>query len=161
MGGSQTQVALEVNAPARPPAPNKGSKHITGYEVADILRWHAQGLTQEQIAAKFTPPKSQPTISRVLARYGLDQTHEAKRILRGGAADMALHIVRKGRPQDHIAALKGLGVLQDEQSQGVTVLIGGDINISFSSSSSRAAEVIDAEPSPLLTAGTGESTQNP
>lgn len=121
----------EAHTDAKPPAPNKGAKHLTAADVCDVLRWHKQGLTQQQIAARFHPPKSQSAISRVIARYGTDNTAEAKQILRGGAADMALNIVRRGQPKDQVQALKGLGVLQDAQQQGVTVIVGsgGQVNV--------------------------------
>lgn len=112
-------------------APNKGKSHLTGNDVADILRWHAQGLTGEQIAAKFTPPKHPTTITRAIARYGFDNTAEAKRILRGGAADMALNIVRNGQAKDHVNALKGLGVLEEQQQQGLTVIVGGESTVNI------------------------------
>ena len=129
MAKRQTAQAIaewaEANTADKPAAPNKGAKHLTGNEVADILRWHSQGLTQEQIAAKFEPPKGQSTISNCLARFGFDNTAEAKRILRGGAADMALNIVRRGQPKDQVQALKGLGVLE-EQQHGLVIQVGGN-----------------------------------
>ena len=105
-------------------APNKGVPHLRGYEVADILRWSAQGLTQQQIALRLEPPRTQKTVSECLARVGPDNSTEAKRILRGGAADMAWNILRKGLPRDHVATLKGIGVLEDVAAQGFTVNIG-------------------------------------
>ena len=105
--------------------PGQRGKDITGHEVADILRWYRQGLTQEQIAAKCEPRRSQSAISDIINRYDPDRTTEAKTILKGGAADMALNIVRRGRPQDQVQALKGLGVLDEQQHAGVTVIVGG------------------------------------
>lgn len=111
--------------------PGQRGKDLTGSEVADVLRWHSQGLTQEQIAAKFVPPRSQSTISDVLRRLGVDNTASAKAILRGGAADMALNIVKRGQAKDHVNALKGLGVLEEQQQQGLTVIVGGDATVNI------------------------------
>lgn len=105
--------------------PGQRGKDLTGSEVADILRWSAQGLNQYEIADKFEGRRTQSTISDVLARFGPDRTPQAKAILRGGSADMALNIVKRGKPKDQVQALKGLGVLEDQQPQGVTVIVGG------------------------------------
>jgi hypothetical protein len=121
-------LALQSDSKLTRRRPGQRGKDLTGYEVADILRWHAQGLTQEQIAAKFEPPKAQSTISEALTRYGPDRTHDAKAILRGGAADMALNIVRRGQPKDQVQALKGLGVLEEQQHPGLVIQIGGTGN---------------------------------
>lgn len=105
--------------------PGQRGKDLTGSQVADILRWHVQGLTQKQIGAKLEPVRSQSAISDVIARLGIDNTVQAKAILRGGAADMALNIVKKGQAKDHVNALKGLGVLEEQQHSGLTVIVGG------------------------------------
>ena len=52
---------------------------------------------------------------------------------------MAKSIVKKGRPADHVAALKGLSVLKDEASSGVQVLIGikdSDVSVTLTPGSS-------------------------
>lgn len=126
-----TALATKADTVAKRPAPNKGKLHMQPHEVADVIRWHVQGLTQEQIAARFDPPKAQSTISRVIAHFGTDNTGEAKRILRGGAAHMALNIVKKGQPKDHVNALKGLGVLEEQQQQGLTVIVGGEATVNI------------------------------
>lgn len=154
---AQTSTAIvewaEAHSVTKPQAPNAGAKHLTGYEVADILRWHAQGLTQEQIAARFEPPKHQSNISRVLTRYGIDNTAEAKRILRGGAASMALNIVKRGQPKDQVQALKGLGVLDEPMSAGLSIQIGVAVGAEFVRVAGESAGVsVELQrPSPLLT----------
>jgi hypothetical protein len=122
--GNALQVTQSDTQP-RKRKPGQRGKDISGHEVADILRWHGQGLTQEQIAAKFDPPRAQSAICEILQRFGPDRTVAAKAILRGGAADMAMNIVRRGQPKDQVQALKGLGVLEENQAQGVTVIVGG------------------------------------
>jgi hypothetical protein len=101
--------------------PGQRGKDVTGTEVADILRWHAQGLTQQQIADKFEPPRAQSAISDILSRFGPDRTVEAKAILRSGSADMALNILKNGKPKDQVVALKGLNVLDEQQQSGLTI----------------------------------------
>jgi hypothetical protein len=44
---------------------------------------------------------------------------------------MALSVVEKGSPKDHVNALKGLGVLEEQQQQGLTVIVGGDASINI------------------------------
>jgi hypothetical protein len=58
-----------------------------------------------------------------------DTTGVAKEYLRGSALKMAQNIVRKGRAADHVAALKGLSVLQEESHAGVTVVVGGGSDV--------------------------------
>lgn len=137
MAKSQTPKAIaqwaEANTVKRGGDHNKGAKHLTATDVADILRWDSQGLTQQQIAERLGRPNSQGQVSQVLAKYSIDNTAQAKQILRGGAAAMALNIVRKGQPKDQVQALKGLGVLEDQQQAGLTVRIGGgsEVKIGF------------------------------
>lgn len=111
--------------------PGQRGPELTGAEVGDILRWHAEGLTQVQIATRFDPPKSQSCISDTLAKYGTDRLADSKAILRGGAADMALNIIKHGKPKDQVQALKGLGVLEEKQNGGITVHVGrgGMVNL--------------------------------
>jgi hypothetical protein len=127
--------------------PGQRGKDVSGCEVADILRWYRQGLTQEQIAAKFEPPKSQSTISDIVRRYDPDRTAEAKAILRGGSADMALNIVRKGRPQDQVQALKGLGVLEEQQQSGLTVIVGAGADVKIGILLSPSSHQLESESS--------------
>ena len=146
MDSPSTEIVTSPGAytPSKPPAPNKGVRHLRAYEVADILRWTAEGLTQEQIGQRLTPQRPQKTVSDVLSRFGTDYTNEAKRILRGGAADMALNILRTGQAKDHVQALKGLGVLEEQQQQGLTVLVGsgGQVNIGVLVSPPSSAAVL-------------------
>jgi hypothetical protein len=135
---------LDTQSDTRPTKrkPGQRGKDLTGFEVADILRWHAQGLTQQQIAAKFEPPKAQSTISETIQRFGSDRTEEAKAILRGGAPDMALNVVRNGKPKDQVAALKGLSVLTEDRSAGLVIQIGvkdSDVTVNLTSNSTSAA----------------------
>lgn len=106
-------------------APNAGAKHLTPDEIAEVLHWNAQGLTQEQIAAKFEPPKHQTTISRCLRDWGPDRTREAKRMARAAAPRMVADIVNGRDGKVKALLLKGIGVLEEQQQSGVTVIVGG------------------------------------
>lgn len=127
--------------------PGQRGKDLTGYEVADILRLHAQGLSQNEIAAKFDPPKAQSTICEALARFGSDRTAEAKAILASAAPEMALNIVRRGKPKDQVVALKGLSVLDDaDGGRGLTVVVGGNAHVQINTF---APAVREAERKPV------------
>lgn len=106
-------------------APNKGCTHLTPDEIAEVLHWQTQGLTQEQIAAKFEPQKHQSTISRCLKEWGPDRTAEAKRMVRAMSPRLAHDIIMSRDTKTKAVLLKGVDVLSEQQSQGVTVIVGG------------------------------------
>jgi hypothetical protein len=112
-------------------APNAGKQHLSPEEIADVLYWRGKGLTQEQIAAKFDPPKHQSTISRCLREWGHDRTAEAKRMIRAAAPRMVKEIVDGNDLKTKAVLLKGVSVLEEQQQQGVTVLVGngGTVNL--------------------------------
>jgi DNA-binding transcriptional regulator YiaG len=91
-------------------------------EIVRLFNLHKAGLSQPQIAQELNC--SQKTVSRWLQDF-IDTTEPAKVYLRGNALRMAQNIVKKGRAVDHVAALKGLSVLHEEQQSGVTVIVGG------------------------------------
>ena len=129
------QLLTQAHTGSAPPAPNAGHDHLDPVEIIDILRWDAQGLTQEQIAAKCNPPRSQSTISRCLRKYGTDTTTEAKRIFAAGAAPAAIKILAEGRASDLIKVQEGLNVLAQSASAGLVIQIGvkdSDVAITLS-----------------------------
>lgn len=147
--------ALEAHTLSAPPAPNTGASHLDDIEIIDILRWDAQGLTQQQIAAKFNPPKSQSTICRCLQKYGTDTRAEAKRIFAAGSAVAALKILKEGRPRDLLEVQRGINVLEEEQRNSLTVVVEGQAIVNFgpvSLGESRHTERRSAE-LPVITAG--------
>lgn len=91
-------------------------------DIGLVYQLHKDGLTQAEIAQRLGC--HQTTVSKWLKEFS-DTTEPAKAYLRGSALKMAQHIVKKGRPVDHVAALKGLSVLHEEQQSGVTVIVGG------------------------------------
>jgi DNA-binding IclR family transcriptional regulator len=95
---------------------------LTQAELGLMLRLHHDGLTQTAIAQRLDV--NQAAVSRWLNEL-TDTTDISKSYLRGSALTMARNIVKNGRAADHVAALKGLSVLHDEQSSSVTVIVGG------------------------------------
>lgn len=97
-------------------------------EIGTLLQLHRAGLTQTEIAQRLGC--SQRTVSQWLSDLA-DTTEPAKLYLKGNALRMAQNIVKKGRAQDHVATLKGIGVLEEQQQQGLTVIVGGDAQVNI------------------------------
>jgi hypothetical protein len=114
----------EAHSRVKVPAPNAGASHLTPEDIADVLFYDRKGLTQEQIAAKFDPPKHQSTISRCLTEWGLDRTAEAKRMVKAASPRMVKDIVESSDMKTKAVLLKGGGVLVDQQAQGIVVHVG-------------------------------------
>jgi hypothetical protein len=90
-----------------------------------------RGLTAQEIADKLDPPKHQTTVSAIIRKWGRHSVVEAKRLMQAAAADMAINVVENGTAKDHVNALKGLGVLEEQQQQGLTVIVGGDATVNI------------------------------
>lgn len=132
-------------------------KRLTDAERLLILQLHDKGWSQLKISQHLS--RSVSTVHDVIQAYA-PTVDMAKRKLRAGAAKMAENIVERGDPRDHIQALKGLGVLQDEQSQGFTVLVGSGGVVNFGAAPAEA-EVLEAEAvSPLRLPGESETSEN-
>jgi len=100
----------------------KPVKRLTDADKAFALRYHADGLTQVQIAHRLNC--DQATISRWLSQCQ-DTTVEAGAYFRGQALGMAQKVRHKGTASDLIKALQGVSVLQAEQAGGLTIIVGG------------------------------------
>lgn len=150
-------VETEAYTPATTQAPNTGVPHLEPHEIIDILRWDAQGLTQEQIANKFNPPRTQATICRTLQKYGADTRPEAKRILAAGSATAALTILKDGRPRDLIQVLQGVDVLTDQDVKGgLTIVVGGSAQVQVNVGTGYAGPTL----SPSVVVDAGETGGN-
>jgi hypothetical protein len=130
---ANTQLATveAVSTPPRSKTPRKPVKRLTQEEVGLVLKLSRDGLTQVQIAQRLGC--DQKTVSNWLKDL-TDTTDTAKSYLRGQSLKMAQNIVRKGRATDHVAALKGLSVLQEDRSAGLVVQIGikdSDVQVSL------------------------------
>ena len=112
-----------------PVADTPSYKRLTDAERILILKLDEDGLTQVEIAQRLK--RSQSTVNDVLQTFA-DTTYTARRYLAASAHRMAENVVQNGQPRDHVAALKGLSVLHEEQAQqGITVLVGqgGMVNL--------------------------------
>lgn len=93
---------------------HKGKGSVLGSEqVATILQLHKLNKTQTEIAQAIGC--DQGTVSRWLSKL-TDSTELASAYLRGSALRMAKNVVRKGQARDHIQALKGIGVLERDNT---------------------------------------------
>jgi len=98
----------------------KPTRHLTAEEVGLLLKLRQDGLTQAEIAQRLD--RDQAAISRWLQKL-TDTTDVAKSYLRGSALRMAKNVVQNGQARDHIQALKGLKVLEDD-NRDLKIAIG-------------------------------------
>lgn len=155
MAQTATLAPIQAHEDLLAPAPNTGIPHLTPHDISDILRWDAQGFSQDQIAAKFNPPRHQSTISRVLSQYGGDSRAEAKRILYAGAAPAAIDVLRKGEARDLVKVLEGIEVLANQDTKGgLTIVVGGNAQVQVNVGTS-----LDVGLSPVSVSDVGESVQ--
>ena len=112
-------------------------------QVATLLQLHKLNKTQAEIAQ--TIGCDQGTVSRWLNKL-TDTTDLAGTYLRGKALHMAKNVVANGQARDHVAALKGIGVLEADHADiniAVGVSLPGMSNVSV-----RATDSITLSPQP-------------
>lgn len=110
------QWAEKQAAPRNSPA----YRRLTTTDLALILKYAKDGVSQVEIAKRLGV--TQPAISQWLSKVE-DSTDLAGLYLRGSALRMAKNVVNKGQARDHIAALKGIGVLEND-STDIKIAIG-------------------------------------
>lgn len=118
----------------KPASQRRPTRRLTAEDIGSMLRYRADGLSQAAIAQRLGC--DQAAVNRWLMKL-TDTTDTAKSYLRGSALRMAENIVKKGLPRDHIAALKGLSVLEEERTAGLVIQIGikdSDVAITLSPS---------------------------
>jgi transcriptional regulator with XRE-family HTH domain len=131
---------------------------LTRSDVGVILKLRRDGLTQAAIAQRLGC--SQGTVAKWLSQF-TDTTDTAKEFLQASAFRMAKNIVAKGLARDHVQVLNGLGVLQEQSSQGLTLVING-LTLHGTGRGEGAGEVVEGEAlSPLQITEAGEGAQNP
>jgi predicted transcriptional regulator len=132
--------ALTETLDAEPVTHRPKGKRLTQTEVNFVYNLHREGLSQVAIAQRLGV--NQSAISRWLDTLN-DSTPVAKAYLKGNALKMARNVVQKGRAQDHVATLKGLGVLEEQQTQAVAIMIGikSDLAVTLSPEASNSLEV--------------------
>ena len=110
------------------PACEPKYRRLTDADRSYILALSQQKLTQAEIAQRVGC--TQQAVSQWL-RKCQDTTKDATLYLRGSALKMARKVVASDDGKVLIQALKGVNVLQEQQQQGVTVIVGngGQVNV--------------------------------
>jgi transposase len=103
------------------PTESPSYKRLTDADRITILHLHDDGLTLTAIAQRLG--RSVSTIHDVVQTYA-PTTDLAKRKLAAASERMAENIIANGQPRDHVATLKGLGVLADDSGLKVQIAVG-------------------------------------
>jgi transposase len=96
------------------PTESPSYKRLTDADRITILHLHDDGLTLTAIAQRLG--RSVSTIHDVVQTYA-PTTDLAKRKLAAASERMAENIIANGQPRDHVATLKGLGVLEPDKTE--------------------------------------------
>jgi hypothetical protein len=119
------------------PAESPSYTRLTDADRITILHLHDEGLTLTAIAQRLS--RSVSTIHDVVQTYA-PTTDLAKRKLSAAALRMAENIIENGQPRDHVATLKGLKVLAEDNA-GIKLAIGINLpGLTFASQSSTVSE---------------------
>jgi transcriptional regulator len=124
-------------------SPRKPVHRLTAEEIGIMLRLRQDGLTQTEIAQRLDC--DQKAVSKWLSKLA-DTTDAAKSYLRGSALRMAKNVVRNGQARDHIQALKGLRVLEADDSN-IKIAIGVSLP-GLTKESGSATQTITVSPVP-------------
>lgn len=123
MGKPQTSEAIAEWAENKSkPAESYSYTRLTDADRVTIMHLHDQGISQLEISKRLS--RSVSTIHEVIQKY-LPTLDMAKRKLAAGAERMAENIIENGLPRDHIQALNGLGVLNQQDTGKLTLVING------------------------------------
>ncbi len=122
------------------PAEEPAYKRLTDADRLTILTLHEKGVTYQAIAERLN--RSISTIHDVVQTYS-PTVDLAKRRLRSASLEMAENIIKNGLPRDHVATLKGINVLEENDSSVPKVVVqigvlGQDVQVSI-------GETIEAE----------------
>lgn len=112
-----TSVEIAPDTAITPASP----KRFRQSDIALALQLRADGLTYAEIASRLGRPIS--SVHQVVEQF-TDRRELARDYLQGQSLRMARNIVRKGKATDHVATLKGIGVLAQDASAQVAVVIG-------------------------------------
>ena len=102
------------------PAESPSYTRLTRADHRTIMHLHDEGLTLVAIAQRLG--RSVSTIHEVVSIYS-PTDDLAKRKLRASALQMAENVIENGQPRDHVATLKGIGVLEADQSD-IKIAVG-------------------------------------
>lgn len=139
-------MAGELQTLQAPPANSPKYHRITPAQ-RKVMRELRQ-LNTSQTAIAEVLGVSQGTVSKWLAETE-DTTTDATEYLRAKALRMAENVVKRGQARDHIQALKGIGVLEQDQTQ-LNIAVG----VSLPGLSGEGL-------SPVVSVQSGEGVQNP
>ena len=129
--------AEQQAAPANTPKYNR----LTRADLALLLKLKRDGLTQVEIAQRLGC--TQGTVSKWLDQL-TDTRDTAKEYLAAQSFRMAKNIVKNGLARDHIQALNGLGVLNQQDSGKISITVNGFV-LHGTGTPSPQAEVIEGE----------------
>jgi DNA-binding transcriptional regulator YiaG len=104
------------------PAHTPKYDRLTRTDISLLLKYKREGLSQTEIAQRLGC--TQGTVSKWLNNL-TDTKEPAKEYLAGAALRMAQNIVNKGLARDHIQALNGLGVLNQQDTGKLSIVING------------------------------------
>ena len=90
---------------------------------AYALELHRSGLSAEDIVSQGLIRMNLLDLTRLL-RELTDTRPRAKAALAGAALDMAHSVIESGDPKVHLAALKGLRVIDETEGMGLTIIVG-------------------------------------
>jgi hypothetical protein len=116
-------------------------RRLSDTDKALALKYQADGVSQVEIAKRLGV--TQPAISQWLSKCR-DTTEAARLYLAGQSLRMAQNIVRKGLPRDHIQALSGQNVL-NQQDTGKTIVFINNLNLAGLGEVSPPAAVVEGE----------------
>jgi hypothetical protein len=141
MGRRQTSQALAVAEHVEPPN-TPSYDRLKTEDLVRMLQLHKAGLTQTAIAQELGC--TQPNVSQWLAKFK-DSTNEASLYLKGQALHMAKNIVQNGLARDHVAALKGIKVLEESDlGKGINITVNGLAMVGLPSLSPKS-EIVEGE----------------
>lgn len=140
MGKPQNAQAIAKWAEKQSPAHSPAYKRLTDTDRILITRLAAQGIPQTEIAQRLGCDQS--SVSRWLNACQ-DSTKEATAYLRGQSLRMARKVAGSDDGKVLIQALKGVNVLQEQQQQGVTVLVGNGGTVNFGTFASQDSAVTE------------------
>lgn len=83
------------------------------------------GLSPAEILERTGARMTLAEMARLCKSLQRDTRHEAKQLAYSAAAELMEDVIRDGKPKDKIQVLRGINVLDEPASSGVTIIVGG------------------------------------